>query len=125
MVGIVVLFLADTLEALAGAIMLDSSIASAQAVVGGWLQESMLRASPEDAVDAKTRLQEWLQARGEGLPLYTVLEVSGSAHDQTFRVCCELRQRKLLAEAASSNRRSAEKLAAAEMLSKLLVETHD
>ena len=80
----------------------------------------MLRASPEDAVDAKTRLQEWLQARGEGLPLYTVLEVSGSAHDQTFRVCCELRQRKLLAEAASSSRRSAEKLAAAEMLSKNL-----
>ena len=117
--------LADTLEALAGAIMLDSSIASAQAVVGGWLQESMLSASPEDAVDAKTRLQEWLQARGEGLPLYTVLEVSGSAHDQTFRVCCELRQRKLLAEAASSSRRSAEKLAAAEMLSKLLVKTHD
>ena len=57
--------LADTLEALAGAIMLDSSIATAQAVVEGWLQESMLSASPEDAVDAKTRLQEWLQARGE------------------------------------------------------------
>ena len=68
--------LADTLEALAGAVMLDSSISVAQSVVGGWLEQAMINASPEDAVDAKTRLQEWLQARGEGLPpLYRVRRV--------------------------------------------------
>ena len=116
--------LADTLEALAGAVMLDSSSITAQAVVGAWLEQAMFSASPEDAVDAKTRLQEWLQARGEGLPHYAVLEVLGSAHDQTFRVCCELRQRKLMTEAIGSSRRMAEKLAAAEMLEKLPLAMH-
>ena len=115
--------LADTLEALAGAVMLDSSISVAQSVVGGWLEQAMINASPEDAVDAKTRLQEWLQARGEGLPLYTVLDVSGSAHDQTFRVSCELKHRKLMTAAEGASRRAAEKRAAEEMLEKLSVTT--
>ena len=115
--------LADTLEALAGAVMLDSSIAVAQSVVGGWLEQAMINASPEDAVDAKTRLQEWLQARGEGLPLYAVLDVSGSAHDQTFRVSCELGHRKLMTSAEGASRRAAEKRAAEEMLEKLSVTT--
>ena len=59
--------LADSLEALAGAVLLDASVAEAQQVVAGWLQESIEAASPNDVVDAKTRLQEWLQARGKPL----------------------------------------------------------
>ena len=115
--------LADTLEALAGAVMLDASLVTAQEVVGEWLADAMSSASPQDAVDAKTQLQEWLQARGESLPQYTVLDVSGSAHEQTFKVCCELKQRKLVTEAAAASRRAAEKLAAAEMLQELSVYT--
>ena len=115
--------LADTLEALAGAVMLDASLVTAQEVVGEWLADAMSSASPKDAVDAKTQLQEWLQARGESLPQYTVLDVSGSAHEQTFKVCCELKQRKLVTEAAAASRRAAEKLAAAEMLQELSVFT--
>ena len=113
--------LADTLEALAGAVLLDASLETAQAVVGAWLADAMGSASPKDAIDAKTQLQEWLQARGESLPQYAVLDVSGSAHEQTFTVCCELKQRKLVTEAAAASRRAAEKLAAAEMLQKLSV----
>ena len=113
--------LADTLEALAGAVMLDASLETAQVVVGAWLEDAMGSASPQDAIDAKTQLQEWLQARGESLPQYAVLEVSGSAHEQTFTVCCELKHRKLVTEAAAASRRAAEKLAAAEMLQKLSV----
>ncbi|GIR82932.1 MAG: hypothetical protein CM15mP84_06800 [Cellvibrionales bacterium] len=48
-------------EALAGAVFLDASVAEAQQVVAGWLQVSIEAASPSDVVDAKTRLQEWLQ----------------------------------------------------------------
>lgn len=113
--------LADTLEALAGAVMLDASLETAQVVVGAWLADAMGSASPQDAIDAKTQLQEWLQARGESLPQYAVLDVSGSAHEQTFTVCCELKHRKLVTEAAAASRRAAEKLAAAEMLQKLSV----
>ena len=116
--------LADALEALAGAVMLDASLVTAQEVVSGWLRHAMISASPQDAVDAKTQLQEWLQARGESLPQYAVLDVSGSAHDQTFRVCCELKQRHLVTEAAGASRRAAEKLAAAKMLQKLAVVPH-
>ena len=101
--------------------MLDASLETAQVVVGTWLEDAMGSASPKDAIDAKTQLQEWLQARGESLPQYAVLDVSGSAHEQTFTVCCELKQRKLVTEAAAASRRAAEKLAAAEMLQKLSV----
>ena len=50
-----------------------------------------------------------------------MIDVSGSAHEQTFKVCCELKQRKLVTEAAGASRRAAEKLAAAEMLQELSV----
>ena len=111
--------LADTLEALAGAIMMDSSLSGARTVVYGWLQ-SMIEGSTLDiVVDAKTRLQEWLQARGEPLPEYVVTSVSGEDHAQCFQVQCKLGERGITTEASGSARRRAEQTAAELMLDAL------
>ena len=117
--------LADTLEALVGAVALDSSPEKALQVASGWLRSAVESASPTDTIDAKTRLQEWCQARGEALPKYTVVEVSGSDHQQSFRVSCRLPSRQCETEASGTSRRRAEKSAAADMLNQVSGQTHD
>jgi len=117
--------LADALEALAGAVWLDSTTEQAERVVGQWLSGALEQASPEGIIDPKTRLQEWLQARGESRPEYEVVEVSGEDHDQSFRVRCSLADRRLAAEAVGSARRRAEQLAAEAILSQLLETPND
>ena len=111
--------LADTLEALIGAVALDAGPDTALQVAGAWLRTAVESASPGDTIDAKTQLQEWCQARGEALPEYTVVEVLGSDHQQSFRVCCRLPSRQRETEAIGTSRRRAEKSAAAEMLSQV------
>ena len=111
--------LADTLEALLGAVALDAGRETALQVAGEWLRSVIEAVSPSDTIDAKTQLQEWCQARGEALPEYTVVEVLGSDHQQSFRVCCRLPSRQRETEATGTSRRRAEKSAAAEMLSQV------
>jgi ribonuclease-3 len=117
--------LADTLEALAGAIMLDSSLDEARAAVTAWLLPEIEGATLDVVVDAKTRLQEWLQARGEPLPEYAVISVSGEDHDQCFHVQCRLAGRSMTTEASGPARRRAEQLAAELMLDALAENSHD
>ena len=112
--------LADTLEALAGAVMLDATLPEASRVVGVWFAPAVEYACPDNLIDAKTRLQEWCQARGKALPQYSILEVTGSDHAQHFRVSCQLSGSEAVTEAAGSSRRRAEQLAAAAMLTELL-----
>lgn len=111
--------LADTLEALAGAIMMDGPLVEARAVVLGWLQPMIEASTLDMLVDAKTRLQEWLQARGEPLPEYIVMSISGEDHDQCFKVQCRLGRRGVKTEASGSARRRAEQTAAELMLDAL------
>ena len=111
--------LADTLEALAGAIMIDASLAEACAAVAGWLMPAIASSTLDIVVDAKTRLQEWLQARGESLPEYTVKSISGEDHDLRFQVECKLPDRGVVTEASGSARRKAEQTAAELMLAEL------
>ena len=110
--------LADTLEALIGALYLDQGLVATRALVAR-LFERQLAALPEstELKDSKTRLQEWLQGRGLDLPAYTVLEVSGEPHDQRFRVRCDIQDLGVAAEAEASSRRRAEQAAAARVLS--------
>ena len=117
--------LANTLEALIGAVALDAGPETALQVAGDWLRPAVESASPSDTVDAKTQLQEWCQARGEPLPEYTVVEVSGSDHQQSFRVCCRLPSRQCETEATGTSRRRAEKSAAADMLSQVSGQAND
>ena len=112
--------LADALEALAGAILLDSNLETAVATVRRWLRDAIEGATPEETIDAKTQLQEWLQARRDNLPVYSIVEVTGSGHEQCFRVECRLAARKLKSEGSGSSRRRAEQQAAQRMLEQLV-----
>jgi ribonuclease-3 len=109
--------LADALEAVFGAVYLDLGLGAARRVA-----ERLFRApiaalpSAAELKDPKTRLQEWLQGRGHGLPAYTVLEVSGEPHEQHFRVRCEVPGLGLEAVADGSSRRRAEQEAAQRIL---------
>ena len=105
--------LADALEALVGAVYLDGGMEPARAVVERLLGPRLENLPPAaELKDAKTRLQELLQGRGQELPVYAVLAAFGPPHQQTFRVRCELPGRDLAAEAEGSTRRRAEQEAA-------------
>ncbi len=108
--------LADTLEAILGAIFLDSGFDTAAAVVGR-LMASRLAALPAADLlkDPKTRLQEALQARGLALPVYTLTAVVGDAHAQNFTVSCDVPTFGLTAVGEGGSRRRAEQLAASKL----------
>jgi ribonuclease-3 len=105
--------LADALEALIGAIVLDAGSAACEEAVGRWFARRLNEISPEAVdKDAKTRLQEWLQARQFRLPEYEVERVEGQAPKQTFHVLCRLPDMEHSVPASGSSRRKAEQSAA-------------
>lgn len=112
--------LADALEAVAGAILLDSDVDTCRRCVLSWLEGRLdsLAGSGVDK-DAKTRLQEYLQARQRPLPRYELLEVSGEDHAQHFRVSCQLKGPALAVEGEGSSRRRAEQAAAETALARI------
>jgi ribonuclease-3 len=114
--------LADAVEALIGAVLLDGGVAAAEAVVHRMFAER-LESLPDAAAlkDPKTRLQEWLQGKGLPLPSYAVTAVQGRDHEQTFVVECEVRDkevrdRNVQTIGRGQSRRRAEQDAAAAML---------
>jgi ribonuclease-3 len=111
--------LADAVEAIIGAIHLDSGFDAARERVLNWFGQRLQDIQLELKKDPKTELQELLQGRKKALPQYQVIETHGEAHSQEFTVECRI---ELLAEpvsARASNRRTAEKMAAAAALEKL------
>ncbi|MNW12449.1 Ribonuclease 3 [compost metagenome] len=74
---------------------------------------------PAASKDAKTALQEWLQARKQPVPLYEVTGTTGAAHAQTFHVDCTVPAFKAKSQGAGPSRRAAEQAAAAVMLQQL------
>ncbi|UTW45521.1 ribonuclease III [bacterium SCSIO 12696] len=116
--------LADAVEAIIGAIYLDAGLEIARTCIEQWLQPRLqLLLDNGDlensAKDAKTRLQEFLQARGKALPDYEVETVSGEAHNQQFTVSCRVGLLSDPVTATDSNRRKAEQRAAELALQKL------
>ena len=112
--------LADALEALYGAVFLDAGYASARAVVRATLGPAFEQADMRSGgKDAKTRLQEVLQSRRQGLPRYAVTGVHGAAHQQVFDVECTVDGLALAAQGSGSSRRAAEQVAAEAMLRQL------
>ncbi len=112
--------LADALEALIGAVMLDSGFDPAAAVVRRLIL-ARLSALPEAASlkDAKTRLQEALQAQAMPLPTYSLTAVEGESHAQVFAVACEVNPLNLRTAGEGVSRRRAEQIAADRMLALL------
>ena len=119
--------LADALEALIGAIYLDSGMDRARERVLAWLTNELESLTLVDTnKDPKTRLQEFLQSRGCELPQYEVVDIQGDPHCRTFYVECRvsLLNEKTCGQGAS--RRIAEQVSAAAALVALGVEnTHD
>lgn len=109
--------LADTLEALFGAIYLDGGFDAAARVIERLFVSRMDRLpSAAELKDPKTRLQELLQSKGLALPVYVVETISGEAHNQSFAVSCAVEALDLKAIGKGASRRRAEQAAAAELL---------
>lgn len=105
--------LADALEALVGAVYLDSGMESCRALVERLFAEKIAQAQQRRAVkDAKTRLQERLQAKGLPLPSYEVVEVKGAPHNQEFQVFCRVASLDNPTCGTGGSRRKAEQAAA-------------
>jgi ribonuclease III len=109
--------LADTLEAVFGAIYLDGGFEAAAATIERLFVPRLDRLpSAAELKDPKTRLQESLQAKGLPLPTYVVESVSGEAHSQVFQVSCSVEILGLKTFASGASRRRAEQAAAQLML---------
>jgi ribonuclease III len=112
--------LADALEALLGAVFLDAGYDAARKTVLAAFGPLIERLDPErPAKDAKTRLQEVLQAKHRRLPHYEVVAVTGEAHRQAFVVECSVAELDLRAKGSGTSRQRAEQQAAKAMLEKL------
>lgn len=104
-----------TMEAIIGAIYLDSNFDVTRECILGWykpLLASLTHASSHK--DPKTQLQEYLQSQHLPLPVYEVESVDGEAHQQVFVVTCTVQGKKIVGKGTS--RRRAEQQAAENML---------
>ncbi|CDL79258.1 Ribonuclease 3 [Xenorhabdus cabanillasii JM26] len=115
--------LADSIEALIGAIFLDSDIRTVEKIVLSWYDTRLNEISPGDKQkDPKTRLQEYLQGRHLPLPSYLVVQVRGEAHDQEFTIHCQVSGFEQPVRGVGSSRRKAEQAAAEQALKQLELE---
>lgn len=112
--------LADAVEALIGAAYLDAGFEQALAMTQQWFGDRIAATAPEGwSKDAKTELQEWLQARRVAVPSYRIVATRGQAHAQTFEVECTAAALALGARGEGRSRRAAEQEAATRLLQQL------
>lgn len=112
--------LSDSLEAIIGAVYLDQGLEAARAFIERHFDE-VLGALAVDTVykDSKSRLQEYLQQRGEPIPIYDIVSIKGEPHDQLFEVACRVPVSPEPYIGKGSSRRSAEQRAAKRALDSL------
>ena len=109
--------LAATFEAVLGALYLDRGLEAARRLAQRLFESAADAEEAELPADAKSRLQERVQARGGELPVYRLLEESGPDHDKRFRVECRVGDQSAVGEGRTKKR--AETRAAAELLARL------
>ncbi|MBC3874595.1 ribonuclease III [Undibacterium flavidum] len=111
--------LADTLEALFGAIYLDAGFDAAKKVIQSLYEPILTSVDPTTlGKDAKTLLQEFLQSKKIALPLYNVVATHGAAHNQEFEIECLVPKLEIQVFGTGGSRRAGEQAAA-----KLALET--
>jgi ribonuclease-3 len=114
--------LSDALEALIGAIYLDSDYAQTEAAVLHLYRQQLQSVDAgANLRDPKTRLQEYLQANKNSLPGYQVEQITGKSHDQVFTVSCKLDDLDVQSSGKGSSRKKAEQQAAQKILDKLSI----
>ena len=112
--------LADAVEALIGAVFVEGGYEAAHAVVQRLFGEVISATEAESwGKDAKTELQEWLQARRVPVPAYRITATRGQAHAQTFEVECAVPTLGLAERGEGRSRRVAEQEAARRLLASL------
>jgi ribonuclease-3 len=112
--------LADALEAVFGAVFLDGGYDAARAAIVRAFGPLLDEIDPESpGKDAKTRLQELMQARGKRLPEYRVVATHGAAHEPSFEVECRLPDLDLAASGSGSSLQRAQQQAAGKLLAQL------
>ena len=111
--------LADTTEAVIGALYLDAGFEGAMVVIRRWFQPLLDKVDAAEMVyDFKSALQEYTQQVYKELPRYRLVEETGPAHDKTFTVALLL-QGEILAEAQGKSKKEAEQRAAREAFHRL------
>ncbi len=109
--------LADTLEALLGAIYLDSDWQTCQThILTLWASELAQHTPDTFRTNPKSKLQEWCQRHHYPCPHYHLNAQDGPAHQPHFHVHCQLQQPKHTTEASHHNKQQAEQMAAQKML---------
>jgi len=112
--------LEDAVEAMIGAVYLDSDFDRCKIVVNGLLAGRIDEISLlDEGKDAKTQLQELTQAKQLGLPRYEVVATDGPDHKLFFTVACHIEQYAHTTRGEGHSRREAEQQAATNMLDKL------
>jgi len=113
--------LADTVEAIIGAVYLDADFSSSRELILSLFTEQLDAVVPGPGLkDPKSRLQEYLQGKQKPLPEYKVSNISGKQHSQVFTVECHVDGLDKVAAGTGSSRRQAEQ-AAADMAYQILI----
>ncbi len=113
--------LADALEAIVGAVYIDGGHLAAEALVLQLFNERISQIDPKIIdKDAKSQLQEYLQAKKIALPDYNVVIIEGEAHAQTFKIACIIEKLNINVAGEGTSRRNAEQQAAQLALEKIL-----
>ncbi|MDP1602603.1 MAG: ribonuclease III [Legionella sp.] len=110
--------LADALEAVIAAVFFDGGMPASQQLI---LHLYSTRLNEKDVLknnikDAKTQLQEFLQAEKLALPTYKLIKMEGEEHDQVFHISCKINGIEKTTVGIGPNRRKAEQQAAKELL---------
>ncbi len=111
----------DALEAIIGAVYLLKGQAFTREFIFRLFGDRLANLpDPKSLKDPKSRLQEWLQSRGENLPDYSLLDTSGKAHNMMFKAECRVPSQQIVTQAEASSRRKAEQAAAQKALDMIL-----
>jgi ribonuclease-3 len=109
--------LEDAIEAIIGAVFLDSNIECCKVLILSWFDSRLKAIKPGNGQkDPKTLLQEYLQGRKIPLPNYEVIDTKGQSHNQEFTVSCQTSVIDEEVIAKGTSRRKAEQAAAQQIL---------
>ncbi len=111
---------ADAVEAIFGAVLLDSGFETINRVILDLYNDLLNDINPNDSLkDPKTQLQEYLQKRGNTLPKYELVKTVGKDHNAVFTMNCSLQDQALQIEQSAKSIKRAEQSCAQILLDKL------
>ena len=112
--------LSDALEAIMGALFKDQGIDASKKWIETLFNDKLNELSLDNwQKDPKTQLQELMQSKKQELPEYTLVTMSGLAHEQTFKVRCQIPVLDITCIGSGISRKKAEQAAAELMLEQL------